>query len=92
MRKYFIEIDGVRYPRDGVLTNYDIINYLDQYKDVKLFYKEHFGEKLLNPFITYPDMKNKYPIQVIDLRFQVDQITPKKIQLFDEFRENRGNA
>ena len=37
-------------------------------------------------------MKNKYPIQVIDLRFQVDQITAKKIQLFEEFRNNPYNA
>ena len=29
-------------------------------------------------------MKNKYAIQAIDLRHQVDLITPKKIQLFEE--------
>ena len=34
VRKYFIEIDGVRYPRDVVLTNYGENDYLDQYKDV----------------------------------------------------------
>ena len=38
----------------------------------------------MNPFTSYSDMKNKYPIQVIDLRFQVDHISPKKIQLFEE--------
>ena len=37
-------------------------------------------------------MKTKYPIQVIDLRFQVDHITPKKMQLFEEYRADRGNA
>ena len=37
-------------------------------------------------------MKDKYPIQVIDLGFQVDHITPKKIQLFEEYRANPGNA
>ena len=31
-------------------------------------------------------MKINYPIQVIDLRFQVDQINPKKIQLFEKDR------
>ena len=92
IRKYFVEIDGIRYPRDVVLTNYDINDYLDQYQDVKLFYKEYVGEELLNPFLTYPDMKNKYPIQVIDLRFQVDHITPKKIQLFEEYRFNPANV
>ena len=37
-------------------------------------------------------MKTKYPIQVIDLRFQVDQINPKKIQLFEEYRGATNNA
>ena len=31
-------------------------------------------------------MKIKYPIQVTDLTFQVDHIYPKKIQLFEEYR------
>ena len=37
-------------------------------------------------------MKNKYPIQVIDLRYQVDHITPKKTQLFEEYRAHPANA
>ena len=37
-------------------------------------------------------MKTKYPIQVIDLRYQVDQITPMKIQLFEEYRAAPANA
>ena len=36
-------------------------------------------------------MKNFYPIQVIDLRFQVDHITPEKIQFFEEFSEDPDN-
>ena len=91
VRKYFVEIDSVRYPRDGVLTNYNENDYTDQYKDLKLFYIEYVGEELLNPFVSYPDMKNKYPIQVIDLRFQPDHITPKKIQLFEEYRADPAN-
>ena len=69
VRKYFVEIDSIRYPRDGVLTNYNENDFIDQYKDLKLFYEEYVGEELLNPFVSYPDMKTKYPIQVIDLRF-----------------------
>ena len=92
VRKYFVEIDSVRYPRDGVLINYSENDYIDQYKDLKLFYKEYFGEELLTPFVSYPNMKTKYPIQVIDLRFQADHITPKKIQLFEEHRENPNSA
>ena len=92
VRKYFIEIDGVRYPRDAVLTNYNQNEYLDQYKDVKIYCEEYVCEELLNPFLSYPDMKTKYPIQVIDLRYQVDHITPKKIQLFEEYRAAPANA
>ena len=33
-------------------------------------------------------MKTKYPIQVIDLRHQIDHISPKKIQLFEEYANN----
>ena len=44
----------------------------------------------MTPVISYPDMKNKYPIQVIDLRFQLDHITPKKMQLFEEYRDDAG--
>ena len=36
-------------------------------------------------------MKYLYPIQITDLRFQVDHITPKKIQLFEEFSEDPAN-
>ena len=92
VRKYFIEIDGQRYPRDSILTNYAENDYIHQYRYLKLFYKEYVGEELLNPFVSYTDMKNKHPIQVIDLRYQVDHITPKKIQLFEEYRADPANA
>ena len=91
VRKYFVEVDSIRYPRDGILINYPENDYIDQYRDLKLFYKEYVGEELLNPFVSYPDMKTKYPIQVIDLRFQPDHITPKKIQLFEEYRADPAN-
>ena len=89
--KYFVEKDGVRYPKDGVLIYFEENSYLDQYKDLKTFYKEYLGEELLQPYITYPDMKYLYPIQITDLRFQVDHITPKKIQLFEEISEDPAN-
>ena len=76
--KYFVEIDGVRCPKDGVLKNFEENSYLDQYRDLKLFYKDYVGEELLQPYISYPDMKYLYPIQITDLRFQVDHITPKE--------------
>ena len=89
--KYFVEIDGVRYPKDGVLTNFEENSYLDQFRDLKLFYKEYVGEESLQPYISYPDMKYLYPIQITDLRHQVDHLTPKKIQLSEEFSEDPAN-
>ena len=33
-------------------------------------------------------MKYRYPIQITDLRHQLDHLIPKKIQLFEEFSED----
>ena len=88
VKKYFVEIDGYRYPKESVITNFTENDYLDQYRDLKSFYQEYVGEVLMNPFISYTDMKNKYPIQVIDLRHQIDHISPKKIQLFEEYKND----
>ena len=67
LRKYYIEIDVQRYPRDNSLMNYEQNDYIEQYKDLKLFFKEYIGEELMTPFISYHDMKTKYPIEIIDL-------------------------
>ena len=92
LRKYYVEIDCERYPRDSVLINYEEKDYIQQYKDLKLFFKEYISEPLLNPLISYPDMKTKYPIEIIDLRDQPDHKTPKKIQLFQEYGDDPDNA
>ena len=91
-RKYCIEIDGQRYPRDSSRMNYDQNDYIEQYKDIKFFLREYNGEQLMSPFISYPDMKTKYPIEIIGLRQQSDHITPKKIQLFLEYGADPENA
>ena len=57
VKKYFVEIDGVRYPKDPIETNFSDNKYLDQYRDLKIFYKEYYGETLLHPFISYLNMK-----------------------------------
>ena len=88
VKKYFVEIDGYRYPKESVITNFSENDYLHQYRDLKNFYQEYVGEQLMNPFISYTDMKNKYPIQVIDLRHPIDHISPKKIQLFEEYKND----
>ena len=59
---------------------------------MKLFSKEYFGEPILNPLISSPDMKTKYPIEIIDLRHQSDHTTLKKIQLFREYGTDLNNA
>ena len=92
IRKYYVEIDGQRYPRDSVLIYFEENDYVQQYKDLKLFWKEYIGEPILNPFISYTDMKTKYPIEIIDLKHQSDHITPKKIQLFHEYGTDPDNA
>ena len=88
VKKYFAEIDGYRYPKESVIINFTENDYLDQYRDLKSFYQEYVGEQLMNPFLSYTDMKNKYLIQVIDLRYQTDHISPKKIQLFEEYKND----
>ena len=40
VRKYYVEIGGVRYPKNPIMINYDENNELDQYRDLKLFCKE----------------------------------------------------
>ena len=60
LRKYYIEIDGQIYPRGSSHMNYEQNDYIEQYKDFKLFFKEYIGEQLMSPFISYPDMKTKY--------------------------------
>ena len=92
VRKYYSEIDGIRYPKNPVMVNFDENNYLEQYNDLKLFYKEYVGESMLSPIISYDNMRKYYPIQFIDLRFQVDQISPKKIRLFEEYDPNPINT
>ena len=92
IRKYYADIDGQRYPRDSVLINYKENDYIQKYKDLKLFWKEYIIEPILNPSISYRDMKTKYLIEIIDLRHQSDHITPKKIQLFHEYGTDPHNA
>ena len=92
LRKYYVETDSVRYPRDAVLVNYEENDYIQQYKDLKLFFNEYIGEPLLNPLIPYTDMKTKYPIEIIDLRHQSDHKTLIKIQLFQEYGTDPNNA
>ena len=92
VRKYHSQIDGFRYAKNPVLVNYDENIYLEQYRDLKLFYKDIVGESMLSPIISYHKTKNYYPIQIIDLRFQVDHTSKKKNRLFEEYDPNPTNT
>ena len=59
---------------------------------IYIFSKDYIGESLLNSFLSYPEMKTKYPIGIIELRHQLEDMTPKKIQLFQEYSANPTNA
>ena len=92
LRKYYVEIDSIRYPRDSVLVNYEQNDYIEKYEDFKIFFKDYIGEQLMSPVISYPDMTRKYPIEILDLRHQSDHMTPRKIQLFQEYSADPENA
>ena len=79
VKRYFVEIDGVRYPNDPVETNFSDNKNLDHYRDFKLFYKKYNGESLLHLLISYLDMKTFYPIQVIDFDFKLIILHQRKI-------------
>ena len=91
-RKYYVEIDSVRYPSDGVLINFEENDFIQQYKDINFFFKEYIGEPIFNPLISYPDMKTLYRIEIIGLRHQSDHITPEKFQLFQEYGTDPNKA
>ena len=57
-----------------------------------MIFKEYIGEQLMTPFISYTDMKTKYPIEVIGLGHQSDHITSITIQLFHEYGNDPDNA
>ena len=90
--KNYAEVDGVRYPKKPITINYDKNNYLDQYRDLKLIYKELVGETMFNPIIPYDKMKSWYPFELNDLRFQADHISPNKIRFFTEYSDNPVNT
>ena len=57
IQKNYVEIDSVRYPGDSVLVNYEQNDYIEQYKDLNLNFKEYVGEQLMSPHLSYPDLK-----------------------------------
>ena len=59
---------------------------------MQFIFKKNVGEPVLNCFISNPDMKTKYPIEILDLRHQLDHIKPKKNHLFQEYGADPNNA
>ena len=92
IRKCYVEIEGQRYPRDAISINYTENDYIDQYRDLKIFFKKYIGEPILNHSISYPDIKTNYSNGLEDLRHQPDHITSKRIKLFQDYRTDPDNA
>ena len=65
------EVHGIHCTKSPIDFHYTKINCLDKYENIKLFQIEYVAQLLINPFISYPDMKIFYPIQVNDLWFQI---------------------
>ena len=84
---FFVDIVGVRHPRNAVSVEIASSDYLNQYRDLEFLYKENAGEKLLSPFKKYADMKNINPVQLIDLRFQVVCITKNCMKNMEVLRK-----
>ena len=82
LRNYHVERDSLRYPTDSLLINYEQIDYIEQYKDFKIFFMEYIGEPIINPLISYRDMKTKYAIRKKDIRHQPHHITSEKFTFF----------
>ena len=67
--KYFVEVDGVRYNKDGDLINFAENSYLDHYRDLMLFYKEYLGEELLHPSCILSGIENTLSnLLILDIR------------------------
>ena len=60
VRKYIVEIDGVRYPKDGVIINFEENSNLDQYRDLKLFYEEYEFTTCVRKEYDFYKVKNYY--------------------------------
>ena len=46
LRKCYVEKDRQRYPRDNLIIDYEENDYIEQNKDLKLFFKEYIGEPI----------------------------------------------
>ena len=57
-----------------------------------MFFGEYIGEPIINPLQSYSDLKSKYPIEIIDLRYQLDHKTPKIFQQFQQYGTDPDNA
>ena len=90
--KYYVELDGQRYQRDGVLINYEENDYIKQCKGLKLFFIGFVGEEIFNLFVSYPDVETKFPITILGLGLQHDHKTLKQIELFQEYGDDPDNA
>ena len=53
MRNYHVDIDGMRYTRDGISFDYALNDYVDQYRYLPLFHREYLSEQLFSPLYKF---------------------------------------
>ena len=58
VKQYYCWIDGIKYPRDSIHVHYAKNNCLDQYGYLKGYYKNYVGAPLLDPIISFVNMKS----------------------------------
>ena len=88
VEKYFSKINGIRNPTDPIMRNYPENSNIIQYRDLKLCYKDYVDDQILCPIKSYDKMKTYYHMQVFGLRFQVYNVTPKKLKVLKEYDED----
>ena len=70
------------------MVDFEENSYLEMFRDLKLFFREYVDEQLLSPIISNDKLKDYSPIELLNLRFQVHHISPKKIRFSEEYDEN----
>ena len=88
----YVDIDGKRYSNKPKGIDFATDNYRNEYLTLLKFYKNYVGEPLFNPYITFEELKDLYPIHIHDLRLQDDYISPKTIKLVNKYRDDPENS
>ena len=84
----YVDIDRKRYPNKFTDIDFATDNYRNYYLTLLELYRNYVGEPLFNPYITFEEFKELYPINIHDLRFQDDYFSPNTIKLVNKYRDD----